>query len=429
MDIFAAGKWRGKSYTTRDLDRIVSNFRENKSRIPIVIGHDESQEFLERSDLPAAGWISRLWRRGKHLFADVQHVPPAVARLLRSKAYRTVSAEIYDEPPEGTVGKGKMLRRIAFLGGEIPHVKTLADIPTPENHSEQFDTNKRFLFRFKTQSVKRMKNGSFVTFSEVVMPTREELLKTLAERGMDTSMIDASVPDAVLAEMVRVLTTQPEPEPTEDMEEDKEDVQSNDSDETEDMEEDESCDKRKKPMPTGFSEKKIQDLVSAAVERALAGSVKKDIATLKKFSEEQTASSKKVILDSWIEAQSKAGRIMPRELDAADPANLRNRLMRADGKTVVEKFKEKGKTVELTELDLQMREIEKRPPFKFSERIPAGKVQDSGDGEKDKVIAHYEQFAERFTKLGTSKEDMVKAFESSVKRRPGLTAEAFLSNK
>lgn len=140
MRSFSVGTHRGKDYSPQDLAEIVQNFLRYSAptapkvylHVPAVIGHEEDQQYLERTDIPAAGWVTDLWRDGGSLFADFDHVPEEVARLIRGKVYRLVSAEIYDEPPEGIPGAvGKMLRRVAFLGADIPQVKGLAEIPTP----------------------------------------------------------------------------------------------------------------------------------------------------------------------------------------------------------------------------------------------------------------------------------------------------------
>jgi hypothetical protein len=47
--------------------------------------------------------------------------------------------------------------------------------------------------------------------------------------------------------------------------------------------------------------------------------------------------------------------------------------------------------------------------------------------EARKVEKHYESFAETFSRLGTSKEELVKAFKSSAARTPGLTCEDYLA--
>lgn len=267
VEIFAAGKHRGKRYTLRDLNEMVANFNRASTgqkpgfRVPLVIGHEETQEYLERSDLPAAGWAYRVWRDGKKLKADFEDVPPKVARLLKGKSYRTVSSEVYDDPPEGVPGcQGKMLRRVALLGGDIPQVKSLDDIPAPESHSEGHQFARRQTISVSSIRVKPSKTaGAFWVFSEVhAMPdvdkfeqsagqkamwakvdnegssktarrkgsykykkkfmggrwaeggdnpgetmSREEMIDALAEHGFDTDAIK-DVPEDALAEMLRV---------------------------------------------------------------------------------------------------------------------------------------------------------------------------------------------------------------------------------
>lgn len=179
VEIFSAGVHRGREYAASDLDDIVANF-DRASRpqngkpvamhVPLVVGHEEGQEYLKRSDLPAAGWITRVYRQGDKLLADIDHVPAQFAKLIAGLTYRTVSAEIYDAPPAGVGGSGKMLRRVAALGGDIPEVKGLAEIPTPESYSEA--AGPRSLAppppaRFRCRGVAKTREGAFAVFSEV----------------------------------------------------------------------------------------------------------------------------------------------------------------------------------------------------------------------------------------------------------------------
>lgn len=123
-------------YDEAALDSMIANFSgENASgRIyeeigerlnnPLVVGHEEDQELLERSDLPAAGWIAKIWREGRKLFGRAVSVPVEVAEAIGHRAYRHVSAEIYQDYR----GLGPTLRRVALLGGDIPARKTLGEI-------------------------------------------------------------------------------------------------------------------------------------------------------------------------------------------------------------------------------------------------------------------------------------------------------------
>lgn len=292
-EIFATGVHRGKPYTYRDLDEMAANFKRFSMgakplmRIPGVIGHEENQEYLDRSDLPAAAWVESVENQkykcpqcggqgqiqgqpcprcvgagiASTLKADFGDVPSKVAKLLKSKAYRTVSAEVYDEPPEGIHGQGKMLRRVAFLGGEIPQVKSLEDIPAPEEHSEKRTVWHRIAQRERTAVWNRLAGakGYYTCFTEVnKMPLkpgfskdtvsqnigemvnaghpqdqavaaslkkaglsnqaegntmdRAAMLKKLADMGFDAAVFGDETPDPVLAEILRVYDSGASPD-------------------------------------------------------------------------------------------------------------------------------------------------------------------------------------------------------------------------
>ena len=131
VEVFEVGTWNGDTYTGADLDEMVSAFKELGSLLkpPVKLGHG-SQELLERSGYPSAGWIKNLYRRGKKLFADLTDVPAKVAELIKNKAYRTRSAEIYWGFQEPSTKKTfpKVFKALALLGEEIPAVSTIDDI-------------------------------------------------------------------------------------------------------------------------------------------------------------------------------------------------------------------------------------------------------------------------------------------------------------
>lgn len=125
IEIFEAGTYRGKTYTEADLDKMVANFEKHKEAIkPVaVIGHSEDQKLLEDSGIPAAGWMTSLKKVGTKLVSSFKDVPKVIAELVKRKAYKRISSEIYNDYN----GDGFTVRRVALLGGEIPEVKTLQD--------------------------------------------------------------------------------------------------------------------------------------------------------------------------------------------------------------------------------------------------------------------------------------------------------------
>jgi hypothetical protein len=150
VEVFRAGNYRGRSYSVADLDDMVRNFRRLHGlvRPTAVIGHEEYQPLtaglrgagqsfrdryatsLSNTGIPAVGWVIGLRRKGLALHADFDRVPRVVRDLILAGAYATVSSEVYHRPPEGCthLARGKVLRRVAFLGGELPHLKSLPEV-------------------------------------------------------------------------------------------------------------------------------------------------------------------------------------------------------------------------------------------------------------------------------------------------------------
>ncbi|MDP2623637.1 MAG: hypothetical protein Q8Q29_07570, partial [Actinomycetota bacterium] len=141
MEVFEAGVRKGRTYTESDLDDMVAAFEANATGgVPLVIGHDEDQDVLQASDIPACGWARSLRRVGRKLVADFSDVPAVVLDVIRAKAYRKRSAEIYQSFTDAA-GKawGKTLRRVALLGGDIPEVKSLQDVVALQYSSASSD--------------------------------------------------------------------------------------------------------------------------------------------------------------------------------------------------------------------------------------------------------------------------------------------------
>ena len=129
VEIFEAGGNDTPSWTKEDLKQIVTNFKNNVVNPPLVaLGHDENQDLLAKAGLPAAGWVSNLKIQGNKLLADLKDVPQKVSQAIQNKAYKFVSAEIYPAFVKGSENVGKVLRRIAILGADIPRIKSLNEI-------------------------------------------------------------------------------------------------------------------------------------------------------------------------------------------------------------------------------------------------------------------------------------------------------------
>ena len=123
--------WAGQKFSDapRECNRLLTP--------TIVLGHEEDDDDRKfwatlSTGVPSVGIITRLWRDGDYLKGDAGDVHPLAENAVKMKAVRKVSCEIYDNFEDEGVDYGMALRRVALLGGEIPQVKTLADLPMPD---------------------------------------------------------------------------------------------------------------------------------------------------------------------------------------------------------------------------------------------------------------------------------------------------------
>ncbi len=102
-------------------------------------------------------------------------------------------------------GKGKALRRVAFLGGDIPQIKSIADIPMPVAHHEQFAAKRSVVLKFRES--RDCSGGSCVFFFEVKpMPEPmttpadpQSMLAQLEPLGFDTQALASCSPEELQA--------------------------------------------------------------------------------------------------------------------------------------------------------------------------------------------------------------------------------------
>lgn len=130
VEIFAAGEWNGDAYSTDDLDELARAFEETREHLKpyLKLGHGNSQKLLASDELPAAGWLTNVYREGGKLLADFAKVPKKIYELIKAGAYSRVSSEIFINPKVNGKPYKMALKAVAILGGETPAVHTLDDI-------------------------------------------------------------------------------------------------------------------------------------------------------------------------------------------------------------------------------------------------------------------------------------------------------------
>ena len=101
-----------REWTESDLDSIVAKYSERTVDAPIVCGHPDDSS-------PAFGWISKIYRQGKRLFAEPKDVVDEFAEAVKKRMYKYVSICVR---PDNSV------KHVGFLGGMPPAVKGLAEV-------------------------------------------------------------------------------------------------------------------------------------------------------------------------------------------------------------------------------------------------------------------------------------------------------------
>lgn len=128
LEIFAVGKWNGDTYTEEDLTAMVDAFPKVGFRPPLKLGHADDQKFLQKDGLPAAGWVDKVYIKGRKLLADISGIPKKVYELIKNKAYKHVSSEIYWNLKRNDTTFARVLKAVALLGAETPAVSGLTPI-------------------------------------------------------------------------------------------------------------------------------------------------------------------------------------------------------------------------------------------------------------------------------------------------------------
>lgn len=128
-EIFAAGMWNGKPFTTTDLDVIVNSFNALglAGRIPLKVGHDGHDARTDEEHQFAAGWVENVWRDEDRLMADLD-VSEKIAPLIDSKALKFVSVELLKNVKADTRVIPWVLDAVALLGTEQPAVGVLKSL-------------------------------------------------------------------------------------------------------------------------------------------------------------------------------------------------------------------------------------------------------------------------------------------------------------
>lgn len=152
-------------WTEEDLDKIVETYNnqpdEERHDAPVVIGHPVT-------DSPAYGWVEKLERRGKVLYAKLKDLAKEFVDWVRKGLYKKRSIALYDN---------LLLKHVGFLGGVPPAVKGLAD--------PKFDETKQSIeFEFEeTENIEVIRRSEKygIKVKPELRKTKPEIYKDLTE--------------------------------------------------------------------------------------------------------------------------------------------------------------------------------------------------------------------------------------------------------
>ena len=406
VEIFAAGTRKDKAYTPQDLDSVVANFerfsaagsgitKETVVKVPMVAaavaavpGHEEEAEqtLLERTDLPAMGWPSKVWRDQK--------------------------------PCPMCGGKGAA------------------------SYAEFASAFRRVVLKLTDVRPARQTKGLYHCFSEVTpIMTRDEILQALQGVGFDVSGITDQVPDPVLAEILRVLQSK-QAAPEGGMMADTGTGTATGAAPIAPA----VTPPVAPPLPgipapvipphpqqvtMKYSEEQLQAIIKGTVEKVVSAAVANlqkpladKVSELGKFAEDRIAAEKRASITARLEALVKQGKVLPAEIEAG----LAETLFCHDARTV-QKFSEAGKTVERTPLDKAFAVLEARPMLaRFAERIKSQPKPGTAGGNPDDELEKVQRFSEdpnfvhALRAKGDTPEGYVAKFSEAKKKMPALTA-------
>ena len=139
------GNTHGINFTEKDLDEILANFNKHKDFIPnIKVDHSTQQLLLKEifknnkipsyTEIPNAGHVSKLYKKGQSLFANFAGIPKKVKPLLFNGQFKSISPEIY----LNFRGQGKKFLKAVALTN-IPSLNHISNVHMSENNTEGGD--------------------------------------------------------------------------------------------------------------------------------------------------------------------------------------------------------------------------------------------------------------------------------------------------
>ncbi len=137
IEIFRAGAHVAMSgtrhtFTEQDLEVCARAYSPQSRLAPLVLGHPDQET-------ETYGTVSRLFRRGKSLFADCNHVSERLKDWVRQGRYKKISASFFMPGSPHNPRAGQLyLKHVGFLGAMPPAIKGMLDPAFSETEHKIF---------------------------------------------------------------------------------------------------------------------------------------------------------------------------------------------------------------------------------------------------------------------------------------------------
>ena len=157
VQVFKAGTWNGDTYTSEDLDHMLSAFTELRGFVdpPVQIGHTSdafNMMIAEKLGVPkelitgdqgkgamALGWVSKMWREGDVLLATLSDVPEPLGLLIEARSYKPVSVTVMWDYKWNGKTYPKVINSVSLLGFERQAVGEIAGLEGAAMYVELLD--------------------------------------------------------------------------------------------------------------------------------------------------------------------------------------------------------------------------------------------------------------------------------------------------
>jgi hypothetical protein len=144
VEILAPCVLSGIAFGEAEMQQLVSNYNAvvgtHDAPVGVRIGHADEQVLAQKDGDLALGWVRRLYKvgtgAGARVKATIVGTPKPIRDAINTGAWRKVSPAIYPrweateaERNLNTGLTGPMLAHVAYLGMDVPCIRSLADLP------------------------------------------------------------------------------------------------------------------------------------------------------------------------------------------------------------------------------------------------------------------------------------------------------------